>query len=141
MALPHAHPLDILNVAPLGARLHQAVSTSLLKTERLQLLHLVMPAHRDQPTHHVNDECTVHCLEGIVEVVMPGGVRRLHAGQLVLLPAGQAHALRARTDCAVLVTLLLQAGDAGHGGGHRGARDAQERPSTQRPEDKTPRNN
>ena len=127
MALPHAHPLDILNVAPLGARLRQAVSTSLIKTERLQLLHLVMPAHRDQPTHHVNDECTVHCLEGIVEVVMPGGVRRLHTGQMVLLPAGQAHGLRARTDCAVLVTLLLQGGDAGHGGGHRGARDAQER--------------
>jgi quercetin dioxygenase-like cupin family protein len=141
MALPHANPLDILNVAPLGARLHQAVSTSLLKTERLQLLHLVMPAHRDQPTHHVNDECTVHCLEGIVEVVMPGGVRRLHAGQMVLLPAGQPHALRARTDCAALVTLLLRDGDAGQGGGHRGARDAQERQSTQRPEATTPRSN
>ncbi len=145
MALPHAQPLDILNVAPLGARLHQAVSTSLLKTDRLQLLHLVLPAHQDHPTHHVNDECTLHCLEGIVEVVMPGGVRRLHAGQMVLLPARQPHALRARTDCAVLVTLVLQGGDAGQGGGHRGVRDAQERQQEagppQRPEGTTPRSN
>ncbi len=143
MALPHAQPLDILNVAPLGPRLHQAVSTSLLKTDRLQLLHLVLPAHRDHPTHHVDDECTLHCLEGIVEVVMPGGVRRLHAGQVVVLPARQPHALRARTDAALLVTLLLQAGDAGQGGGHRGARDAQARQENagtpQRPEGSTPR--
>ena len=141
MALPHAQPLDVLNVGPLGPGLRQAVSTSLLKTERLQLLHLVLPAHQDHPTHHVNDECTLHCLEGIVEVVMPGGLRRLHAGQLVALPARQPHGLRARTDCALLVTLLLQSGDAGQGGGHRGTRDAQEREDAQRPEGSTPRSN
>ncbi len=141
MALPHAQPLDVLNVGPLGSGLQQAVSTSLLKTERLQLLHLVLPAHQDHPTHHVNDECTLHCLEGIVEVVMPGGLRRLHAGQLVVLPARQPHGLRARTDCALLVTLLLQSGDAGQGGGHRGARDAQARDEAQRPEGSTPRSN
>lgn len=145
MALPHAQPLDVLNVAPLGAALRQTVSTSLLKTARLQLLHLVLPAHQDHPTHHVNDECALHCLEGIVEVVMPGGIRRLHAGQLVVLPARQPHGLRARTDCALLVTLLLQGGDAGQGGGHRGARDAQERATpqddAQRPDGTTPRSN
>ena len=33
MALPHAQLLDIINVAPLGAALANAVSTSLIKTE------------------------------------------------------------------------------------------------------------
>lgn len=127
MALPHAHPLDIVSVAPLGAGLRQAVSTSLIKTDRLQLLHLVLTAHQDRSIHHVNDACTVHCLEGVVEVVMPAGTRRLQGGQLVVIPARQPHGLRARTDCAVLVTLLLQSGDAGQGGGHRGVRDAQGR--------------
>ena len=77
MALPHAQPLDVVAVGPLGAALHDAVSTSLLKTRRLQLLHMVLPARRDQPEHHVDDECTIHCLEGDVEVRMPGGSRRL----------------------------------------------------------------
>jgi quercetin dioxygenase-like cupin family protein len=117
MALPHADTLDIISVKPLGETLHQAVSTSLLKTERIQLLHLVLRSHQQQPEHHVDDECTVHCLEGVVEVVMPGGVRQLKAGQLVVLPGKQKHSLRARTDCAVLVTLLLDDGDAAHGGG------------------------
>ncbi|TFZ06072.1 cupin domain-containing protein [Ramlibacter henchirensis] len=117
MALPHAQLFDVINVSPLGEALPQAVSTSLIKTGRIQLLHMVLRAQQDQPEHHVSEECTIHCLEGDVEVVTPAGTRRLRAGQLVVLPPGQKHSLRARTDCAVLVTLLLQNGDAGHGGG------------------------
>jgi quercetin dioxygenase-like cupin family protein len=124
MALPHAQLFDVINVAPLGQALGQAVSTSLIKTGRLQLLHLVLRAHQDQPEHHVEEECTVHCLEGDVEVVTPGGSRHLAAGHVTVLPAGQKHSLRARTDCAVLVTLLLREGDAGDGGG-AGARRLQ----------------
>lgn len=117
MALPHAQPLDVISVRPLGRALGETVSSSLLKTERIQLLHLVLPAHTDQPEHHVDDECTIHCLEGDVEVAMPGGTRRLGPGELVVLPGRQRHALSARADSAVLVTLLLRAGDAGEGGG------------------------
>ncbi|HSW18827.1 MAG TPA: cupin domain-containing protein [Ramlibacter sp.] len=125
MALPHAQPLDIINVTPLGEKLKASVSTSLIKTKELSLLHLVLAAHEDQPERHVDHECTIHCLEGEVEVVMPGGVRRLQPGQLVLLPARQPHGLRARADSAVLVTFLLEDGDAAHGGGS-GARSLQD---------------
>ena len=117
MALPHAHLLDAVDVSPLGAQLAEARSTSLIKTARLQLLHLVLDTHEDQPLHHVADECVVHCLEGRVELVWPGGVRPLGAGQLVVLPAGQPHGLRARERAAVLVTLRLHEGDAGQLGG------------------------
>ena len=87
MALPHAGLLDVINVAPLGPELHGTVSTSLIKTERIQLLHLVLAPRQDQPEHHVDDECTIHCLEGDVELVMPGGTRRLRPGTVVVLPA------------------------------------------------------
>jgi quercetin dioxygenase-like cupin family protein len=124
MALPHAELLDVINVAPLGPNLKEAVSTSLIKTDRLQLLHLVLPAHKDMPEHHVDEQCTIHCLEGTVEVVWPGGVRQLRAGNIVVLPGKERHSLRARTDCAVLLTLVLDSGDAAHGGGS-GARTLQ----------------
>lgn len=117
MALPHARPLDVIRVRPLGDALVDAFSTSLLKTDRLQLLHLVLMARQDMPDHQVDDECTIHCLEGDVEVTMAGGLRRLRAGDLVVLPARQRHGLRARADSALLVTLLLNDGDAGDGGG------------------------
>jgi quercetin dioxygenase-like cupin family protein len=121
MALPHAQHLDVINVAPLGEQLRGTVSTSLIKTDRIQLLHLVMAANQDQPQHHVDDECTIHCLEGVVELVTGSGVRRMQAGNVVVLPAKQQHALRARTEAAVLVTLVLRGGDAGNqgGAGHR----------------------
>ena len=55
---------------------------------------------------------------------MPGGIRRLRAGDLVVLPPQQRHALRPRMDSAVLCTLLLRDGDAGGGG--TGARTLQQ---------------
>jgi quercetin dioxygenase-like cupin family protein len=69
------------------------------------------------PPRHVDDECVLHCLEGQVEVHMGSGVRRLAAGQLMVLPAGQVHSLSARVDSALLMTLLLKNGDAGDDGG------------------------
>jgi quercetin dioxygenase-like cupin family protein len=128
MALPHAGLLDVISVAPLGPGLARAVSSSLIKTDRLQLLHLVLPAHHDVPQHHVADPCSIHCLEGEIEVVMPGGTRHLRPGNLVVLPAGQPYSLRARSDSAVLMTLLLRGGDAGDGGGERAATGAVARP-------------
>jgi quercetin dioxygenase-like cupin family protein len=123
MALPHARLLDVIDIGPLGPALRDAVSTSLLKSERIQLLHLVLPARRDIPQHHVDDELTIHCLEGDVELQMPGGVRRLGPSQLVVLPAGQSYSLSARVDSAVLMTLLLRHGDAGDDGGRDAAAD------------------
>ena len=117
MALPHASHLDVINVSPLGENLRESVSTSLIKTQRIQLLHLVLPAHKDVPDHHVDEECTIHCLEGVVEVVTGAGARQLRAGNLIVLPGRERRSLRARTDCAVLVTLILRDGDAGSQGG------------------------
>jgi quercetin dioxygenase-like cupin family protein len=120
MALPHAQLLDVIDVSPLKDKLPTSPSTSLIKTARVQLLHLVLHGHEDHPLHHVADECTVHCLEGRVEVVFPGGVRQLQANQVIVLPAQQVHSLRAREPSTVLMTLLLMEGDAGDKGGDRG---------------------
>ncbi|MDE2607777.1 MAG: cupin domain-containing protein [Burkholderiales bacterium] len=117
MALPHARPLDVIDVAPQGERLHGQPSTSLIKTDRLQLLHLVLAAHQDLPRHHVDDECTIHCLEGEVDVKMGAGVRQLRPGQVIVVPAKEPHSVKARSESALLVTLLLHGGDAGNQGG------------------------
>ena len=118
MALPHAQPLDVIQVGPFGKALDGQVSTSLIKTSRMQLLHMVLAPNQDVPQHHVDDECTIHCLEGLVEVVTGAGVRQLRPGNVVLLPAKERHSLRAREAAsALLVTLLLYHGDAGNQGG------------------------
>jgi quercetin dioxygenase-like cupin family protein len=123
MALPHAKHLDVINVAPLGEALKGQVSTSLIKTDRIQLLHLVLAPHQDMPQHHVDDECTIHCLEGEVEIVMGLGVRQLRPGNVIVLPPKERHSVRARSEAALLVTLLLRGGDAGNQGGSGHRRD------------------
>jgi len=107
MALPHAQPLDVIDVRPLGAALRTTVTTSLLKTPTLQLMRLVLPAGQGVPEHHVAGAITVLCLEGDALVTTRSRDCRLGAGQLVMLEGGEPHAVKAVTDASLLVTVLL----------------------------------
>lgn len=107
MALPHAQALEVINVRPLGPRLSGNVSTSLLKTDQLQLMRLLLPAGQRLPEHHVPGEVTIQCLEGRVSVVTPGATIDLAAGELTLLPGAEPHSVLAHEDCSLLVTVLL----------------------------------
>ncbi len=107
MALPHAQPLDIIDVRPLGAGLLDAVTTSLLKTQALQLMRLVLPAGQGLPEHSVPGAITVQCLEGETVLTTPSRTCNLSAGQLVVLDGSEPHALKATTNSTLLVTILL----------------------------------
>lgn len=107
MALPHAQPLDLIDVQPLGVGLQQAVTTSLLKTPALQLMRLVLRAGHGLPQHSVPGAITIHCLEGQAAVTTPSRTCDLRAGQLVMLTGGEPHAVTAVTDASLLVTVLL----------------------------------
>ncbi|MGZ5132978.1 MAG: cupin domain-containing protein [Caldimonas sp.] len=107
MALPHALPLETIDVRPLGPALRGEVTTSLLKTPTLQLMRLVLPAGRHVPEHSVPGAITVQCLEGEAVLTTPSRTCRLDAGRLVMLEGGEPHALQAVSDASLLVTLLL----------------------------------
>ena len=107
MALPHAHPLDVIDVRPLGARLRDAVTTSVLKTQALQLMRLVLPAGQRVPEHSVPGAITVQCLEGEAVVTTPSRTCKLSTGQLVVLDGGEPHAVEAVSDSSLLVTILF----------------------------------
>lgn len=107
MALPHASPLDIIDLRPLGPGLQGAVTTSLLKTPSLQLMRLVLPAGQGLPEHSVPGAITVLCLEGDAVVTTPSRSCPLGAGRLVVLEGGEPHSVQALTDASLLVTVLL----------------------------------
>lgn len=107
MALPHAQPLDVIDLRPLGPGLAGAVTTSLLKTPSLQLMRLVLSAGQGMPEHSVPGAITVLCLEGEAVVTTPSRRCPLGAGQLVMLEGGEPHAVQALTDASLLVTVLL----------------------------------
>jgi len=112
MALKHAQPFEAIDVRPLGARLADTVTTSLIKTHSLQLMRVVQRAGESLPEHHVRGEITVQCLEGRAQLPTPQLDIVLSAGQVVLLPAAEPHAVRALTDTTLLVTVSLLAAGA-----------------------------
>lgn len=108
MAIPHAQSMDVVDVRPLGAGIHDERSVTLVKTDCLELIRLVLPAGKNIPEHNVAGEITVHCLEGRVEFSSGGKTRELTAGQLVYLAAAAKHSLRAAESSSLLLTILLK---------------------------------
>jgi quercetin dioxygenase-like cupin family protein len=107
MAIPHAKPGELIDVRPLGALLKEHVTTTLIKTDALEVLRLVIPAGDEIARHQVPGEITVQCLEGQVVFDVDGTDRELAAGDLLYLVGETPHALHAVKDSSVLVTILL----------------------------------
>ncbi|SMP59702.1 Cupin domain protein [Neorhodopirellula lusitana] len=107
MAIQHAQPAEVISVAPLGSQIGSTKTSSLLKTESLEVLRLVMPAGKKIAEHKAPGEITVHCLEGLVKFTAGGKTQDLTAGQMLYLDAAELHAVEAVEDSSVLVTLLL----------------------------------
>lgn len=108
MAITHAAPGQIVDVQALGEGLADARTVALFKTDELEVMRLVMPAHKTMPSHSVKGEITIHCLEGEVELSLDGQKQRMKAGQLVWLEGSVAHGLTALRDSSLLLTIVLR---------------------------------
>ena len=106
MALHHAAPREIVDIRPLGEKLRQAISVTLVKTDHLQVFRYVLPKGEEFAEHKVHGEIMVQCLEGVVEFTSVGGKQMLRAGELVYLAGDDPHALKGVEDASVLVTIF-----------------------------------
>ena len=91
---------------PLGAEIGQAKSATLLETNQLQLIRLVVPAGKEIPPHRVPTEVIVHVVEGQVNFQHDGQETELRAGDVMFLCPEELHSLRGIQDSTVLVTRL-----------------------------------
>ena len=107
MAIPHAASGDLADVRPLGASIHQSKTSTLLKTDHLEVIRLVLAAGKKIATHAVEGEATVQCLEGRVDFFVGKARHELTPGWLLYLAGSQEHAVQAQEDSSLLVTILL----------------------------------
>lgn len=107
MAIPHAAPGQVIDVRPLGPALPKGVTTTLIKTDRLEVIRLVVPAGKEIAPHKVTGEITVQCVEGRVAFTALGETRELQAGHLCYLSGGEEHSVKGLEDGSILVTILL----------------------------------
>ena len=108
MAIPHAEPGQVIDIRPLGAAIATAKTSTLVKTQSLEIIRLALPAGKQIAEHRVPGEITVQCLEGEVDFTASGKTHRLTAGQMLFLSGGEPHAVAAISDASVLVTILLR---------------------------------
>lgn len=59
--------------------------------------------------HSAAFDALVQVLEGDVDVVIAGATHQLSAGDMILMPANQPHALTARTRFKMLLTMIRPA--------------------------------
>jgi len=64
MAIQHAEPGEVVDVRPLGKALAGSKTTTLVKTDRLEIIRLVVTAGKEIATHSAPGELIVQCLEG-----------------------------------------------------------------------------
>ena len=107
MAIPHAKSGEIIDVRPLGERLKEKITATLVKTQSVEVLRLVMPAETTIDRHQVPGAITVQCLEGRVNFDAGGVNREMTVGQMLYLDGSTPHALHAVENSSVLVTILL----------------------------------
>lgn len=107
MAIRHLHSAETVSVRPLGERLAREVTTTLVKTERLEVLRLVMPQGKQIQRHEVPGEITLQCLEGRVKVDLGDRSIELAEGDFTYLDGHHPHDVEAILDSTVLVTILL----------------------------------
>ena len=106
LALPHATSGQLIDVRPLGTRMTECVSHALFKTQKLELIRLVLPSGKGMPEHAVPGAVTIQCLEGAIELDAHQTTQTIHAGELVYIAGGEPHALRSTEAASVLLTIL-----------------------------------
>jgi quercetin dioxygenase-like cupin family protein len=107
MAIPHAKSGDVIDVRPLRSALATTKTSTLIKTESLEVVRLVMAAGKEIAQHTAPGEITVHCLEGRIAFTALGKTQELSAGQLLYLGPGEPHSVRCDEDASFLLTILL----------------------------------
>lgn len=96
---------------PLGQTVGTAKSMTLLKSDRLELLRLVIPAGKEIPPHKAPGEITVQCIEGLIAFERDGHTIEMRPGDLLHLCPQEIHALKGLVNSSVLVTRLRPLAD------------------------------
>ena len=100
-------PAQPLDVAPFGARLTGARSAVLFKAEDMEVIRIVLRKGQTLPPHRVPGSVSLQCLEGSLEVMLGQNLHELQRDQLIHLPRGMPHAVRALEDSSAIVTIVL----------------------------------
>ncbi len=101
---PAATPLVFTEMA--ACQPDSIVSRQIVKTPGGNVTLFAFDAGQELSEHTAPFDALVHILDGSAEVRISGQIFSLQAGQAILMPANQPHALRAVQPFKMLLTML-----------------------------------
>lgn len=109
MALRRAEPGEIVDLRPLGDRLPTTRTSAIVRTSSFEAVRLVVPAGTEIPSHKVQGQIMLHCIEGRVTLGLSDGARELEPGDWIYLDGGEPHSVRGVENASLLLTILFDA--------------------------------
>ena len=98
---------EVIRVGPLGSELKAAQLVALIKTDALEVFQLIVPVGQCLPTHELQGEVIVHCLEGRASLTALGAVRDLKAGEVLYYSSNEPFSVQGIENASVLITVAL----------------------------------
>ncbi len=100
-------PGEVVDVRPLGENINDANPSTLIGTEHVKVVRMVLKAGKTLPEHKAKGEIVVQCLEGRVVFSTLGKEIEIQPGQLIYLNSAEPHSVRALEDSSFLLTVVF----------------------------------
>ncbi len=98
---------EVLRLADLVSYQAAAVvSRTLIKGDRGTVTVFAFDAGQALSEHTTPFDALTQILDGEAEITISGKPHRMHSGEAMLLPANQPHAVRAITQCKMILTMI-----------------------------------
>ena len=97
---------QLFDLQPLDENLETEQLTTLLESNDVRIIRVVIPGGRNVPRHESEGVSILHCLQGRVELRTPAGKSIVDAGQLICLMRGEPFSIYGVENSALLVTIV-----------------------------------
>ncbi|MFO7907477.1 MAG: hypothetical protein ACQESR_08580 [Planctomycetota bacterium] len=107
MSDPHTKLGSVVEIHPSEGDFGASQATTLVRTDRLEVIRLVVTPKKAVPTHEFQGESTIQCLRGRVVIGVPPHAAELNAGQLLHCSSNEPFSVKATEEALLLVTVAL----------------------------------
>jgi quercetin dioxygenase-like cupin family protein len=98
-----ASPGEVIRVLSLESNGKPDQFVALIKTDNLEMLQLVVSSGQTVPTHELQGEVVVHCLQGRVSISALGAIHDLGPGQLLYYSQNEPFSILGIENASLLV--------------------------------------
>lgn len=103
----HVEAGEVINLDKLKDGMPAESTFALIKTDDMEVIRMVLPRGKDIMEHSVEGEISVQCLKGHVIFQVGNEAKELTGGDWLYLTHNQPHAIHAKENSILLVTILF----------------------------------